>query len=72
MMTSHNDAAGARPSDETRPNWVWLQDRVGSTQVLDEWLGVQLAELEKRFDNCVTANSRRRHLRNQFIPHRDR
>lgn len=58
-MTGTNDSSGASPTEETRPNWNWLQEQIPAAQVaqLDDWMDVQLMELEDDFAQFVTPRS---------------
>ena len=58
-MTGTNDSSGASPVEETRPNWKWLQEKIPPAQVaqLDDWMDVQLMELEDDFAQFVTPRS---------------
>ena len=73
-MTSTNDSSGHMPTEETKPNWTWLQDRIaekkGASRIeksavaeLDDWFDGQLAELEETFAEFVTAKSLTRDLK---------
>lgn len=58
-MTGTNDSFGASPIEETEPNWNWLQEKIPAAQVaqLDDWMDVQLMELEDDFAQFVTPRS---------------
>jgi hypothetical protein len=53
------------PSPESKADcgWAWLQSRLDRTALLeathelDEWLGVELQNLEHRYDHLVTSES---------------
>ncbi len=69
-MTNTSDSSGARPTDEAKPNWSWLQDRIDATQAgsaaameLDDWLDRELSELEDAFAQFVTPKSLTRDLK---------
>ncbi len=73
-MTSTNDSSGHMPTEETKPNWTWLQARIaekkGASRIensavaeLDDWFDGQLAELEETFAQFVTAKSLTRDLK---------
>lgn len=53
------------PSSTDNCHWRWLQARLDSsalhdaTQALDDWLGVELQELERNYDGYVTTESRK-------------
>ncbi len=55
-MTSTNDSSGAMPTEEAKPNWVWLQEKVHSAAVaqLDDWLTNELTQLEETFAEYIT------------------
>ena len=58
-MTGTNDSSGASPIEEIQPNWNWLQEKIPAAQVaqLDDWMEVQLTELEDDFAEFVTPRS---------------
>lgn len=58
-MIGTNDSSGANPKEETNPNWDWLQEKIPPAQValLDDWMDVQLIELEEDFAEFVTQRS---------------
>lgn len=73
-MTIHSDSTGARPADEARPNWSWLQERIDptSTELFGTWLDSRLVEMEASFSDLITIRSRRRAQRSEFARDRSR
>jgi hypothetical protein len=63
-MTTANDSSGTSPTEEAKPNWSWLQDKIAPAQVaqLDDWFELQLCELEEDFAEFVTPKSLGRSL----------
>ncbi len=63
-MTTTSDSSGTSPTEEAKPNWSWLQDKIAPAQValLDDWFDVQLSELEEEFAQFVTPKSLGRSL----------
>lgn len=63
-MTGTNDSSGASPIEQIEPNWNWLQEKIPAAQVaqLDNWMDVQLMELEDDFAQLVTPRSLGRSL----------
>ena len=73
-MTSTNGSSGHMPTEETKPNWTWLQARIdeknGASQLdksavteLDDWFECQLADLEQAFAQYITPKSLTRDLK---------
>lgn len=58
-MTSINDSSGSMPTEEAKPDWSWLQEKINATEMtrLDDWLENELYELEEHFAEFVTAKS---------------
>lgn len=67
-MTSHSKSTESRPSDESSPDWSWLQQRVETVKSdqLGQWLEEQLATLEESFAHLITPRSRSKELRAQL------
>lgn len=63
-MTTTSDSSGASPTEEAKPNWSWLQEKIAPAQVavLDDWFDMQLSELEEDFAQFVTPKSLGRDL----------
>lgn len=63
-MTTTSDSSGTSPTEESKPNWSWLQEKIAVAQVapLDDWLEMQLSELEEDFSQFVTPKSLGRSL----------
>ncbi len=63
-MTTTSDSSGTSPTEEAKPNWSWLQDKIAPAQVarLDDWFDTQLSELEEDFAQFVTPKSLGRSL----------
>lgn len=73
-MINPSESAGSTPTEEVKPNWNWLQDRLDATSTaqLDEWLSVELEELEESFAELITKKSRERSLKDDLSKDRDR
>ncbi len=63
-MTGTSEPFGAMPTDEARPNWSWLQEKMNTNAVaeLDQWMDSQLLDLEEEFAQFVTPKSLGRSL----------
>lgn len=63
-MTTTSDSSGTSPTEEAKPNWSWLQEKIAPVQVapLDDWFDLQLSELEEDFAQFVTPKSLGRSL----------
>ncbi len=71
-MTSHSEHSGAMPTDEAKPNWSWMQEKLKpeTAAQLGAWMELQLAELEDAFSACITEKSRSRWLRQEIVDDR--
>ncbi len=63
-MATTSDSSGTSPTEEAKPNWSWLQEKIAPSQVavLDDWFDMQLSELEEDFAQFVTPKSLGRSL----------
>ncbi len=73
-MTNFSNSAGSRPTDDAKPDWSWLQERVDQTptEQLADWLQENLVALEDEFAELMTSNSRNRAAQADFVADRSR